>query len=82
MATGSGRKIVHNGVEHLPGRTVIILREIFYVRFIEWFFSTPLILLNLALLSGLAWIDVFTMLILDELMILCALMGGLVTNSW
>jgi bacteriorhodopsin len=82
-ATGSGKGMIgpiktpHHG-EHAD----LYFREISYARFIEWFFTTPLILLNPALLAGLAWIDVFTMLILDEMMIVCALMGAFITTSW
>jgi bacteriorhodopsin len=81
MATGSGTAYITSSVEH-PDHVIIVERQIYYVRFIEWFFSTPPLLLNLGLLAGLAWFDILTMLILGELMILCALMGGMITTSW
>ena len=54
---------------------------IFYVRFIEWFLTTPLILLNLALLAGLSWADVFSMVIADEMMIVSGFMAGVTSKS-
>jgi bacteriorhodopsin len=86
MATGSGTVYIHAGVEHHHASggdyDVTIVRQIFYVHIIEFFFSSPLMLLNLALLAGLSWIDVITLMVIVELMTLCVLMGGTATNSW
>jgi len=86
MATGSGTTFATVGIEHYRnvgggGYDVIISRQIFYVRFIEWFLTTPLILLNLALLAGLSWADVFSMIIADEMMIVSGFMAGVTSKS-
>jgi bacteriorhodopsin len=87
MATGSGKTYVLNKIEHhhLVGAgpyDILIYREVFYGRLIEWFLSSPFILLNLALLAGLAWIDVLIVLIADEMMMASGLMGAVVRQSW
>jgi bacteriorhodopsin len=86
MATGSGKIYITAGVEHHHTSEgdydVVIIRQVFFTRFIEYIFSTPLVLLSLALLAGLAWIDIFTVIVVDELMVVCVLMGGVTTESW
>jgi bacteriorhodopsin len=86
MATGSGIIYAHSGIEHHHGSggdyDVIIIRQIFYSHFIEWFCNGPLILLIVALLAGLSWSDTLTVIILDELMVLCCLTGGVNPTSW
>jgi bacteriorhodopsin len=82
MATGSGIIYLPNGVEHTPTGVVIILREIFYVRFMEHFFSGPVVVLYLTLLAGLSWIDTLAVLIIADILILCACMGALTSSPY
>jgi bacteriorhodopsin len=86
MATGSGIIYARSGIEHHRSsgeeHDVIIIRQIFCSRFIEWICTGPLILLTLALLAGLSWFDTLTVIILDELMILCCITGGVNPTSW
>lgn len=57
MATGAGvafkHSVVHHSHEHVPDTHEIILRQVFWVRYLNWILSTPLILINIALIGGL-----------------------------
>lgn len=57
MATGEGvtykHSIVHHTHEHVPDTHQEYLRQIFWVRYLNWIITTPLILINIALLGGL-----------------------------
>lgn len=57
-------------------------REIFYVRYIDWFITTPLLLLDLLLTAGLPWPTILYTLLLDEIMIVTGLVGALVASSY
>lgn len=57
-------------------------REIFYVRYIDWFVTTPLLLLDLLLTAGLPWPTILITLLIDEVMIVTGLIGALVQSSY
>jgi len=57
-------------------------REIFYVRYIDWVVTTPLLLLDLLLTAGLPWPTILYTLFLDEVMIITGLVGALVPSSY
>jgi len=57
-------------------------REIFYVRYIDWVITTPLLLLDLLLTAGTPWPTVLFVLLVDELMIVTGLVGALVKSSY
>jgi bacteriorhodopsin len=59
-----------------------VLRQIWYVRYIDWVITTPLLLLELLLASGLTLSDILTVLFFDELMIITGLVGSLVVSSY
>jgi len=59
-----------------------LYREIFYVRYIDWVITTPLLLLDLLLTAGLPWPTVLFTLLVDEVMIVCGLVGALVSSSY
>lgn len=63
---------------HLDGT----FREIFYVRYIDWVITTPLLLLDLLLTAGLPWPTILFTLLLDEVMIVVGLVGALVSSSY
>jgi bacteriorhodopsin len=71
MATGLGVTETHSSAH---GHTY---RQLFFARYIDWFFTTPLLLLDLVLISGL---DLGTTIILmgaDVAMIVTGLFGAL-----
>ncbi|KAI1502449.1 FDD123 protein [Biscogniauxia marginata] len=52
-------------------------REIFYARYIDWFVTTPLLLLDLLLTAGVSTPTILITLLINELMIVCGLIGAL-----
>ncbi|CAM1502433.1 Fc.00g044170.m01.CDS01 [Cosmosporella sp. VM-42] len=52
-------------------------REIFYVRYIDWFCTTPLLLLDLLLTAGMPFSTIIAVIVADEIMIVCGLVGAL-----
>lgn len=80
MGSGLGQvpiriEFFHRGV---PGDT----REIFWVRYIDWFITTPLLLLDLLLTAGLPWSTIGMIVLADEVMIVCGLVGALIPTSY
>lgn len=57
-------------------------RSIFYVRYIDWFITTPLLLLDLLLTAGMPWPTILWTIIIDEIMIITGLVGALVVSSY
>jgi len=57
-------------------------REIFYVRYIDWFVTTPLLLLDLLLTAGLPWPTVLITILADEIMIVTGLVGALTQTRY
>lgn len=57
-------------------------RQIFYVRYIDWFITTPLLLLDLLLTAGVPWPTILFVILLDEVMIVTGLVGALVQSTY
>ncbi|KAL9053953.1 MAG: hypothetical protein Q9162_004443 [Coniocarpon cinnabarinum] len=57
-------------------------REIFYVRYIDWVITTPLLLMDLLLTSGLPWPTVLYTILIDEVMIITGLCGALTYSTY
>ncbi|KAI4754734.1 family A G protein-coupled receptor-like protein [Aureobasidium sp. EXF-3400] len=57
-------------------------REIFYVRYIDWFITTPLLLLDLMLTAAMPWPTLLFIILVDEVMIVTGLVGALVRSSY
>ncbi|KAK3080481.1 hypothetical protein LTS18_000955 [Coniosporium uncinatum] len=57
-------------------------REIFYVRYIDWMITTPLLLLDLLLTAGLPWPTVLWVILIDWVMIVTGLVGALVVSIY
>lgn len=58
------------------------MRQIFYVRYIDWFLTTPLLLLDLLLTSGLPTPTICYTILINEIMIVTGLVGALVKSSY
>ncbi|MCJ1261909.1 ion channel activity [Lobaria immixta] len=72
------------GVEFVRSNSKVhgIYREIFYVRYIDWVITTPLLLLDLLLTAGLPWPTILYTILIDEVMIITGLVGALVQSSY
>ncbi|KAG8534159.1 uncharacterized protein KY384_001003 [Bacidia gigantensis] len=57
-------------------------REIFYVRYIDWVITTPLLLMDLLLTAALPWPTVMYTILINEIMVITGLIGALVTSSY
>ncbi|KAF2727360.1 family A G protein-coupled receptor-like protein [Polyplosphaeria fusca] len=59
-----------------------LYREIFYVRYIDWFITTPLLLMDLLLTAGMPWPTILWVILVDWIMIVTGLVGALVQSSY
>ncbi|GAA6062297.1 hypothetical protein JCM10212_004385 [Sporobolomyces blumeae] len=57
-------------------------RSIWYARYIDWTITTPLLLLELALATGLPLSQIFILIFMDILMIITGLIGALVPSVY
>ncbi|ORY05474.1 hypothetical protein BCR34DRAFT_519532 [Clohesyomyces aquaticus] len=57
-------------------------REIFWVRYIDWFITTPLLLMDLMLTAGMPWPTILWVLLVDEIMIVTGLVGALIKSQY
>jgi len=71
-------------VEFIRQRAVVagITREIFYVRYIDWAITTPLLLTDLMLTAAMPWPNILFIIIIDEIMVVTGLVGALVSTSY
>ncbi|KAM6510755.1 hypothetical protein FSOLCH5_011200 [Fusarium solani] len=63
-------------------RVAGVYRELFYVRYIDWFITTPLLLMDLLLTAGMPWSTVLWVILVDWVMIVTGLVGALVKSSY
>lgn len=80
MATGHGTAYHHVKVKesnkHVPDTVHDVYREVYYARYIDWSLTTPLLLLDLALLAGLSGADILVTIFADVIMILTGLFAA------
>ena len=53
-----------------------------YVRYIQWFITFPLLLLSVLLATGLSLSDIMTTLFMGIFMVVCGLVGALVSSTY
>lgn len=58
------------------------IRQIFYVRYIDWFCTTPLLLLDLMLTAGFSTPTILYTILIDEIMVVTGLIGALVRSEY
>lgn len=81
MATGDG--VSQNKIEieqthrhGIPSTYSTIYREVYWARYVDWSVTTPLLLLDLALLGGLSGANILVAIIADIIMILTGLFAA------
>ncbi|OBZ75047.1 hypothetical protein A0H81_04248 [Grifola frondosa] len=57
-------------------------REIWFARFIQWFFTFPLLLLELLLSTGLSLSDIFTTIFMAMVVVIAGLVGAFVVSTY
>ncbi|KAK9465227.1 hypothetical protein V1512DRAFT_266624 [Lipomyces arxii] len=58
------------------------LRQVFYARYIGWFMSAPLIILNMAFFAGLNWVTALFMAGVMEVYVISGLVGSVVVSTY
>ena len=86
MASGDGialNKIVevHEHRHGQPDTEEIIFREVYWARYVDWSVTTPLLLLDLALLAGLSGANILVAIVADLIMILTGLFAAFGEDS-
>ena len=82
LASNYGKAIVpteYAGANGFPAGTG---RSIWYVRYIDWAITTPALLMELCLATGLPLSDVITLIFFDIVMIVTGLVGALIPTAY
>ena len=80
MATGDG--VTFNTIKetethkHVPDTIQVTKREVYWARYVDWSVTTPLLLLDLALLAGLSGANILVAIVADLIMILTGLFAA------
>ncbi|KAM0553228.1 hypothetical protein ACHAPJ_007516 [Fusarium lateritium] len=82
MASNLGWAPIAVEYQRSDHRVAGVYREIFYVRYIDWFITTPLLLMDLLLTAGMPWPTVLWVILVDWVMIVTGLVGALVKSSY
>jgi len=85
MASGDGisyNKTVETEThKHVPDTYQTIFREVYWARYVDWALTTPLLLLDLALLAGLNGASITVAIVADIIMILTGLFAAFSGND-
>ena len=80
MAVGDGisyNKIVETEQhKHVPDTYQTIYREVYWARYVDWSVTTPLLLMDLALMAGLSGANILVAIVADLIMILTGLFAA------
>ena len=80
MASGDGinfHEVVtktHN--KHVPDTTEVVKRQVYWARYVDWSITTPLLLLDLALVAGLNGAHITMAIVADLVMVLTGLFAA------
>ncbi|GFZ43678.1 Protein FDD123 [Saitozyma sp. JCM 24511] len=81
MASDLGATPIATEFSH-HGRIAGVTRQIWYVRYIMFFITTPALLLMLVLASGLALSDIVTLVFFSLVFVVARLVGALVSSTY
>lgn len=80
MASGHGisyhRSEVRESHKHVPDTTSEVYRQVYWARYVDWTLTTPLLLLDLALLAGMNGGSIFVTIVADVIMVLTGLFAA------
>jgi len=82
MASNLGYAAIRVEFQRSNPKVSGLYREVFYVRYIDWVITTPLLLMDLLLTAGLPWPTILYTIFLDEVMIITGLVGALVSSQY
>ncbi|KAK4900268.1 hypothetical protein LTR27_002492 [Elasticomyces elasticus] len=85
MASGHGisyhHVVVRESHKHVPDTTTDLYRQVYWARYVDWSLTTPLLLLDLALLAGLSGGVILMIMVADVIMILTGLFAAFGTED-
>ncbi len=80
MASGDGNSFVLNVVRHShergPDTVQHVYRQVYWARYVDWSITTPLLLLDLALLAGVSGANIVVLLVADIFMVLTGMFAA------
>jgi len=82
MASALGRADIPTEFAGANGFPAGTSRSIWYVRYIDWTITTPALLLEILLGTGLPLSDILTVIFFDLVMIITGLVGALIPSSY
>jgi bacteriorhodopsin len=82
LASALGRAAIPTEFAGANGFAAGTTRSIWYVRYIDWTITTPALLLELLLGTGLPLSDILTVIFFDLVMIITGLVGALIPSSY
>ncbi|KAK8854499.1 hypothetical protein IAR55_003237 [Kwoniella newhampshirensis] len=82
MAAGLGISYVPIHNHGVQGSLHHLFRQEFWARYIDWLFTTPLLLLSLCSLAGLSPATTLAVILTDVAMVVLGLLGSLVDARW
>lgn len=77
-----GWTAIHVEFEHSDPKVAGNMRQIFYVRYINWFITTPLLLTCLLLTCAFPTPTILYTILIDEIMVIMGLCGALVATRY
>jgi len=84
LATGDGtvysHRIVRDHHKHVPATTTEIYHLVYWVRYVNWILTTPLLLVNLGLLGGVNGAGLFVAISADIIMFVSGLVASFATH--
>lgn len=79
LSTGTGvvhaHSLIRHAHSHVPDTTTTVHRQIFWLRYVNWFLTEPLTLLNLSFISGLPGAHLLVAIAADYAMLGAGLFG-------
>jgi bacteriorhodopsin len=80
LATGQGITWIHADItqrhKHVPDTSQEYFRQVLWLRYVNWALTTPLLLVNLSLLSGLPGANLVAAIAADLVMLATGLLGS------
>jgi len=85
MAVGDGISYHHTTIteqhKHVPDTTQDVYRQVYWARYVDWSITTPMLLLDLALLAGMNGAYIFLAIVADLVMVLTGLFAAFGSES-
>lgn len=76
MATGDGINLNKTNKHTTSTDDVTVFREVYWARYVDWTLTTPLLLLDLALLAGLSGANILVAIVADVIMVITGLFAA------